>query len=74
MTRSEEIIDVLRRSKEPLSVEQLCKAVFGRTGDRERGLVRVYLHRLDSQGKLVKYPRRYSLAPETSSAKAQANT
>ena len=62
MTKSEEIVEILRRSGEPLSIDQLCKAVFGRTGDRERSFMRVNLHRLDSKGLLIKYPQRYSLA------------
>ena len=61
--KSKELVDVLRRAEEPLSIDQLCSAIFGRTGDRERGLVRVNLHRLDAEGRLVKHPRRYSLAP-----------
>ncbi len=61
MKKSEEIIDILRQAKEPLSIDQLCKALFGRTGDRERSLVRVNLHRLDTEGKLIKHPRRYEL-------------
>jgi len=69
MPRSEEVVEVLRRSKEPLSIDQLCKTIFGRTGDRERSFMRVNLHRLDAKGVLIKHPQRYSLAHET-----QANT
>ena len=61
MPRSEEVVEVLRRSKEPLSIDQICKAVYGRTGDRERNVVRVNLHRLDSKGVLIKHPQTYAL-------------
>jgi hypothetical protein len=60
-TKSEEVVEVLRRSEKPLSIDQICKAVFGRIGDRERGLVRVNLHRLDSRGVLTKHPQTYSI-------------
>lgn len=62
MTKSEEVADILRRSAEPLSIDQICKAVYGRTGDRERSFVRVNLHRLDAKGLLIKYPQTYSFA------------
>jgi repressor of nif and glnA expression len=62
MTKSEEIVNILRRSEEPLSIDQICKAMYGRTGDRERSFVRVNLHRLDARGLLIKYPQTYSLA------------
>lgn len=50
-------------ASEPLSIDDICAAVFGRKGARERNIVYVNLHRLDARGVLVKYPQTYSLKP-----------
>lgn len=57
----EKIEAALALAKEPLSLDQICKAAFGRITEDYRSRVRVNLHRLDEAGRLVKYPRKYEL-------------
>lgn len=58
---SQAIEEVLSKAKAPLSIEEICDLVWGRQGDRERGIVRVNLHRLDLRGVLEKHPMKYRL-------------
>lgn len=52
----------LRAATGPLSLEQLCDAVFDRRGDfRDRAAMQVILHRLDARGVLVRHPQTYSI-------------
>jgi len=51
----------LASAKVPMSVDEICTAVWGRCGTRERGTVHQNLHRLDLKGRLVKQAMRYSL-------------
>lgn len=44
-----------------MTVDEICRAAWGRVGERERNLVRVTLHRMDERGVLVKHARRYEL-------------
>lgn len=60
-----QIQETLRASDVPLSIDEICLAIWKRVGTRERGLVRVNLHRLDAQGVLVKLPMKYRLKAET---------
>lgn len=46
-------------TEEPVTLDELCKAVFGRVGARERNVVRVNLHRIDERGELEKLAMRY---------------
>ena len=47
-------MEVLARG--PLTIDEICRAVFHRVDARARGTVRVNLHRLDRRGLLVKHP------------------
>ena len=55
---------VLVAATAPLTLDEIVKAAFGRLTDRGRSSTRVYLHRLDEAGRLVRYPRRYELKRE----------
>lgn len=50
---------VLQNASEPLSVEDICWKVYGRTGSRERATVHQNLHRLYEKDKITKLPMRY---------------
>lgn len=65
MSRAEDIEATLRKSGEAMSIDEICAAVWKRSGDRERNLVRVTLHRLDERGLIKKYAQRYKLLPRT---------
>lgn len=52
---------VLKAAKEPLTLDQIVRAAFGHVTERARGSARVYLHRLDEAGRLVRHPRKYEL-------------
>jgi|WetSurSiteA1Bulk_404760.scaffolds.fasta_scaffold61021_3 hypothetical protein len=45
----------------PLTIDDICRLVFGRISGRERNLVRVVLHRLDARGVLVKHAQTYEI-------------
>jgi hypothetical protein len=45
----------------PLTIDDICRIVFGRIAERDRNLVRVVLHRLDSRGMLVKHAQTYEV-------------
>lgn len=47
----------------PLTIDDICRLVFGRITERDRNLVRVVLHRLDSRGVLVKHAQTYEVLP-----------
>lgn len=52
----------LRASITPLTIDAIARAVFGRAaGERERGAIRVALHRLDARGVLVKHAMTYAI-------------
>lgn len=44
---------------EPVTVDEICQAVWGRVGDRERNQVYQLLHRLREKGELKTWERRY---------------
>lgn len=46
---SEKIAAILDRAEDYLTVEEICKAAFGRVGERERGNVHLTLHRMGEQ-------------------------
>lgn len=58
---SEKIEAALSAATEPLTLDQIVKAAFGRVTERGRSSARVHLHRLDEAGKLVRHPRKYEL-------------
>jgi hypothetical protein len=65
-TASKRIEETLRAAPRPMTIDEICVAVFGRTGNhRDRSLVRQNLHRLDARGLLIGYPRTYALTPTT---------
>lgn len=47
----------------PLTIDDICRIVFGRITNRDRNLVRVVLHRLDTRGILVKHAQTYEILP-----------
>jgi Fe2+ or Zn2+ uptake regulation protein len=58
---SEKIEAALRDAGEPLTVDDICRRVWKRVGERERNLVRVNLHRLDERGRIQRFALRYKL-------------
>jgi len=61
MTLADRIETALRKAREPLTIDAICKAALGRIDERGRNVVRVNLHRLDVRGLLVKYPQAYAI-------------
>ena len=61
MSQAEQIEQALAKAKRPVNIDEICRAAFGRVGERERNLVRVNLHRLDAAGKIVKHAQAYEL-------------
>lgn len=59
-----QIENILRDAESPLSVDEICAQIWKRIGNRERGIVRVNLHRLDERGLLVKLPMKYQFKKE----------
>jgi predicted Zn-ribbon and HTH transcriptional regulator len=47
----------------PLTIDDICRLVFGQITERDRNLVRVVLHRLDGRGILVKHAQTYEVVP-----------
>jgi hypothetical protein len=60
-TAADQIESALRKTSNPLTIDEICRTVFNRESERERNIVRVNLHRLDSRGILVKYSQRYAI-------------
>lgn len=58
---SEKIVLALEKAPAPMSVDELCKNVFGKIGQRERNVVHQNLHRLDEKGRIEKFAMRYRL-------------
>lgn len=54
------IAQAIMYAETPISLDEICVKVYGRTGDRERNTVRQNIFRLDEQGKIVKHPATYS--------------
>lgn len=55
---------VLGKASAPMTLDAIVKATFGRLTERGRSAARVYLHRLDVAGRLIRHPRRYELKRE----------
>jgi hypothetical protein len=53
------IAQAIMYAKAPLSLDEICQKVYGRTGDRERNTVRQNIFRLDEQGKIEKFPAKF---------------
>jgi hypothetical protein len=51
---SEKIAAILDGADDYLTVDEICKAAFGRVGDRERGNVHLNLHRMGERGEIEK--------------------
>ena len=58
---SDRIESALRKTPNPLTIDEICTIVFTRQTESERNIVRVNLHRLDSRGILVKHAQRYAI-------------
>ena len=58
---STKIENVLAASTEPLSLDEICLRVFGQLTDRNRGTIRTSLSRLDEVGRLIRFPRTYTI-------------
>jgi Fe2+ or Zn2+ uptake regulation protein len=54
------IADLLN-GKDPLTVEEICRLVWGRSGDRERNQVYQVLHKLREKGQLQTWEKRYQV-------------
>jgi hypothetical protein len=61
MTQIEQIEKALAEAPQPISIDDICKRVFGRVDERARNAVRVGLHRLDERGVLIKHAQTYAL-------------
>ena len=61
MTQAEKIHKALAEAPQPISIDEICKRAFGCVDERGRNSVRVNLHRLDVDGKLIKYAQAYAL-------------
>jgi hypothetical protein len=68
-TNKSKVSGILKESKVPLSLEEICLKAFGSLTTKNRGAVRVALFRLDLEGGLVKFPRAYALKKEPRSRK-----
>jgi hypothetical protein len=55
----DKVSDALRTAQTPLTVAEIARIAFGRTTERSLSATRVYLHRLDACGKLLRHPRKY---------------
>jgi len=61
MTNAEKIEQALSTAARPINIDQICRAAFGRVDERGRNNVRVVLHRLDHEGRIVKHAQSYAL-------------
>lgn len=61
MSTAEQIEQTLATAKRPLTIDEICRLVFGRVQERGRNIVRVNLHRLDERGRLIKHQQTYEL-------------
>ena len=60
------ILATLNGSDQPLTIYEICRAIWGRAGERERNLVMVNIHRLDKKGLIEKFAARYGMKNRTS--------
>lgn len=60
-TLSEKVETAIARAPRPVSIDDICRTVFGRVDERGRNVVRVNLHRLDERGVLIKHAQTYEL-------------
>ena len=60
------ILATLNGSDQPLTIDEICRAIWGRAGERERNLVMVNIHRLDKKGLIEKFAARYGMKNRTS--------
>ncbi len=58
---SEKIEAALRNAGGPLTIDEICRAAWGRVGERERSSVRVNIHRLDARGLIEKSAAKYAI-------------